>query len=368
MHLKKFKKFAAVALAMTLFVPALSSQVSAEEVEITTDFAVNSPVLTLNVPTSTSLTVNPFYDGSATAADGFSISTEDIYILNASTDVEKDMGIPVNVTVKAQITSKGAGVLTQYNDFTEDFSSTDKKVNLNLVESKTGVAAALISGKTAALDSTSKKLNIGDFEGSGADYKDSAVANKMTVTEYGAKISIDVAAPTSSVTPSGSTKAFSSDASKITPGASAFALVGKANPGADWSESDLAVKLVYDAKASNAVNVAVPTIATAPEFKLASPADVSIAVSDVKTATVTGVALHAPELSADDFAFEDYTVTYTEATVSGKTTTTAAIKIPKTNGILTAAAGLNKETTPYDLIVVLSDGRVVTTTLSVTGK
>jgi len=360
MQFKSFKRFAAVAMAATLCVPAFSTQVLADEIK--TDFGVYAPVLTISVPANASIKVNSIAASGSTDVDSFTVASGSIDILNATTDLEKNVGVPLNVTVQARITAKGSDVITEYNSFTVDPISPKKQIHLELTQSK-AVTAALATGKTPTLDADKKLvLDPENYTITGKDY--TAPITKMVVTEYGSKISVDVGEPKTTATDTaGAADKFAKNPELIVPGASSFAVVGTANTGANWKADDLAVELIYNAKASNPLSITdTPAVASAPTYSAASPANVEVAVADVGTATVAGIALHAPELSTSDFIFEGYTVAY--ATASGKTT--ATITIDKDDPILTATRDLGTET--YDIVVALTDGRIAVTTLAVTGK
>ena len=67
MQFKSFKRFAAVAMAAILCVPAFSTQVLADEIK--TDFGVYAPVLTINVPANASIKVNSIAASGSTDVD-----------------------------------------------------------------------------------------------------------------------------------------------------------------------------------------------------------------------------------------------------------------------------------------------------------
>lgn len=317
----------------------------------------------MSVPVNASIKVNSIATPGSKDVDGFTVASGSIDILNATTDLEKNIGIPLNVTVQARITAKGSDVITKYNTFTVDPISPEKQIYLELAQSK-AVTATLVTGKTPELNDENKLvLDSANYTIATKDY--TAPITKMVVTEYGSKISVDVAAPTTTATDTDAdTKdKFAKEPEKIVPGVSSFAVVGNANTGANWKADDLAVEIVYNAKASNPLTITdTPAVATPPTYSAATPANVEVPVGDVGTATIAGIALHAPKLSSSDFIFEGYNVAY--ATASGKTT--ATITIDKDDPILTAARDLGTET--YDIVVALSDGRIAVTTLAVTGK
>lgn len=222
MQFKSFKRFAAVAMAATLCVPAFSTQVLADEIK--TDFGVYAPVLTINVPANASIKVNSIAASGSTDVDSFTVASGSIDILNATTDLEKNVGVPLNMTVQARITAKGADVITEYNSFTVDPISPKKQIHLELTQSK-AVTAALATGKTPTLDADKKLvLDPENYTITGKDY--TAPITKMVVTEYGSKISVDVGAPTTTATDTtGATDKFAKDPELIVPGASSLQLL-----------------------------------------------------------------------------------------------------------------------------------------------
>lgn len=358
---KTFKKAAALALATTLCVPAFSTVTLAQGGTFDTSFDVYAPKLTIQVPLDANIQVNPLADSSATTVGKFEVASNSIDIWNASVDVENDKAIPVNVTVQAQITNKGEGVITEYNTFTADKTSTVKKINLNLSQAKTAAAIDVKTGGTAAFDSE-QKLDLTQYAiKTQADY--SAPTQSVPITAYGSKISIDIAGPTTDdTTNTGAT--FSTTAADVHATIGSFAVTGSANIGADWKADDIAVTMVYDVKASQALSITPLAVTTAPTFNSASKADVTIEVKNVGEATVLGVALHDEAITPDDVIFEGATITYAPDSTT-PTKTNATITINKDDATLDALGKLVATKATHDIAVVLSDGRVVVTTLTV---
>lgn len=321
----------------------------------TTSFDLYSPKLTISVPVNANIRVNPMADTSKTVKK-FTVASESLDIINASTDVEQDIPIPVNVMVKATLTSKADDVLTKYNTFTPSDTDTRKKVYLQISAANKAATVAGKTGQTLAFD-TDKKLQLNQFEVTGAAEYD-AVTNKAAVTNYGSLFSMDIAGP---ATTDGTTgKTFSSDATKVTPAVGSFAVTGDANIAADWKANDVAVGITYTVKASKALNITTPAIATAPTVAAPVNTDLQIIVPSVGEATVTSISIHNDgEEIGGDLPWEDGT--YTVAYASGS----ATITIPKTDEILAALAEDPFKGKAQDLAITLSDGRVVTSTLTV---
>ena len=134
----KFTKATAAALALTMCIPVSAFAADTPTSgSFETSFDVYSPALTIQVPVNADIQVNPFADSTATDVNKFSVASNSIDIWNASVDVEEDIGIPINATVTATITSKADDVITEYNTFTEDSTSTKKRIHLELSEANT---------------------------------------------------------------------------------------------------------------------------------------------------------------------------------------------------------------------------------------
>lgn len=353
----QFTKIAAAALAMSMCVPTAAFAAGTTPPAINgetsgsfdTSFDVYSPALHISVPLKADVEVNPMADSSNTGVKQFTVASNSIDIINASVDTEADAAIPVNVTVKATIASTAEGVVTEYNTFTADNTSTRKRINLNLTAAATAATLDISAAGTDAADTKLtdlSKITIDDA----AVY--TGATNKTAVTKYGSLLSVDIAGPTTTET-SGS---FTTDLTKVTPGVGSFAVTGVANTNADWKADDVKVAITYNVKASKALSIATPTIATAPTFTAGS--DVTITVPSVGEAKVVAMAAHNDELYGDHIWEEDaFTVDYT--TTAGS----AIIKLPKDDGALALLAESDKGNA-QDLVIALSDGRIVVTTLT----
>ncbi len=359
----KLTKATAAVLAMSMCLPAsvfAADAGTSTKGAFTTSFDVYSPELTINVPVNADVMINPLADSSATGVGYYSVATKSLDIWNASVDADADKGIPVNATIKATISSKGDDVITEYNTFTANPNSVKKKIFLNLT--KAGTAATFKAGANgAAFISGKDKLDFSTFElDAEAVYKTGATSTP--ITKYGSLLSLDIAAPTSSLTAGGSDKLFTSDASKVTAAVGSFAVTGVANANADWKADDLQVDITFDVRASEARNFATPTIATAPTFTTGT--DLSIVVPNVGEATVEGIGAHNDEKDAyGDYIWETsaYTVTYAENATTNETD--ATIKISKDDaGLAYLADEFGGEA--QDFLILLSDGRLVVTSLT----
>lgn len=364
------KKVIAVALAMTMCVPAVAfgAEEGPKKGSFTTDFNIYSPVLTVSVPTNANIRVNPIADTTATAktVENFEVASNSIDILNASVDVDKDLAIPVNATINATITSKGEDVITKYSTFTADKTSTKKKVYLNLAEAGTAATIDVKDNGTAAFD-TDKKLDLTQYAvDTAADY--TTPAKSSPITMYGSLLSVDIDGPsTTDQTNIGAT--FSTTAADVTPAVGSFAVTGVANTNADWKETDLAVAITYNVRASQELNITNPAVTVTSGktgVEVASGTDVAIEIKDIGEATVAGIALHDDEADSYGnvtFESDSYTV---ETEVDTNQKTNATITIPNDHEFITFIAGDNYKNKPQDFVVALSDGRVVTTTLTIT--
>lgn len=360
----RFTRIAAAAMALTMCMP--TAAFAAQEGNFETSFDVYSPALTVSVPVKLDLQVNPIADSSATGVGKFTVASNSIDIMNASVDVAKDVPIPVVATIKASISSAAEGVITEYNSFTADNTSTAKRIYLELSKAQTAAVMGVKTGGTAAFDAD-KKLDLKQYEvTTPAVY--TTPADKAEITQYGSLLSMDIAGPTTS--DSASTGAtFSTDATKVTAAVGSFAVTGVANTNADWKQTDVAVAVTYNVKASKALNIKTPDITTAPTFTAGTTAaDVEIVVPNVGEATVTAMALHNNhEGLYGDYGIEAdaYKVEYV-ANATDNTKTDAKITIPKEYELFTFLSGADYNKKPQDLAIALSDGRMVVTTLTVT--
>lgn len=121
------------------------------------------------------------------------------------------------------------------------------------------------------------------------------------------------------------------------------------------------IDITYNIKASNDLNITNPTVAAVPATGSANP--VVITVPGVGESTILAVAIHNDEAEYGDYVLEDYEVEY----VDNSGTTDAKITLPAGHATLVfladAANGCVGEA--QDLIIGLSDGRRVVSTLTV---
>lgn len=365
----RMTKIAAVALAATMCVPTpvLATSTAATATSeasgtFETDFGLYSPKLNISVPVKAEIRVNPLIEASGNGVGTFKVASNSIDIMNASVDTEKDTGIPINVAVTAAITNKADDVITEYNPaFTASTTSTIKKLNLELTKaSADAVAVANTAPDTVPAFDSEKLVNLSGYKvGTAAAYANPGTA----ITKYGSQLSIDIDAPTTANkttdTPAKDTF-ISGDAEKITPSVGSFAVTGEANTAASWKAEDIAVQITYDVRASSPLQLTAPTASPA-TINSTTVADVTITVSNVGEAKVAALACHNDNLYGDQIWDADaYSVTY--ATASGATT--ATIKLPKEDAGVQLLAKDMKNTT-HDLVIGLSDGSVVVTTLTV---
>ena len=358
MRTKRMAKVAAAALAMVMCVPTSALAGSATPIptsgSFNTSFDVYSPALTVSVPVNLDIKVNPLHENTATGVKKFEVASNSIDIMNASVDVDADVAIPVNVTVKAAITNVKDDVVTEYNTFTASQTSKVKRINLKLSEAQTDAQFSVKTGGTAAFDSN-KKLDLSQYEvTTAAAY--GTPAQSVAITKEGSLLSMDIAGPATTDTTNGAT--YSTDATKVKATVGSFAVTGVANTSADWKADDLSVAITYDVKASAARNITTPTVAAVTWTSGASATDLTIAVTGVGEATVTKMLVRG---TFGEYPWSDEALTIDYTTTPG----TAAIKVAKDDGALTFLSGDDYKTKAQDLVIVLSDGRVVVTTLTV---
>lgn len=359
----QFKKAAAMALAMTMCVPGAALAAdgdlnTAASGSFNTSFDVYSPALHISVPLKADIQVNPMADSTSTGVKQFTVASNSIDVINASVDTEADVAIPVNVTVKAAITKAGEDVVTEYNTFTEDPKSTKKKIHLSLTQAAT--AAVLDEANRAAgTGDASKLLDLTTVPvKTAAEY--TGATNETAITKYGSLLSVDIAVPTLET---GATS-FTADPTKVKPTVGSFAVTGVANTNADWKADDVAVAITYNVKASKALAVETPAVAG---VNAAANTDVSIVIPNVGESTVVAVAAHNDgEGLYKDYIWEEstYEVTYAANTTTS-TQTDATIKISKDDEGIKFLTGDDYKGKPQDLIIQLSDGRYVVSTLTV---
>nr|WP_302141954.1 hypothetical protein [uncultured Schaedlerella sp.] len=358
----KLTKATAVALAMTMCMP-VSAMAAGQQGTFETSFDLYSPKLTVSVPLKADIRINPLADSSKTDVNKFEVASNSIDVINASVDVANDKAIPVNVTVKANISNKADNVISTYNTYTPNPTSPVKKINLNL--SQAGTAAVLGAAKkedgtaeTAAfISAEDKTLDLSKFAvATAAVY--TTPAQSTPITQWGSSISVDIAGPTTSdTTNTGAT--YSTTATAVTPKVGSFAVTGVANVSADWKADDIAVDMTYDVRASAARGITTPTLA-AQTYASSATTDLSFDIAGVGEATVTAIAVHNDESSFKDFIWEEDG--YTVEPKSGAAGT-VTVKIKKAGGL--TYMGENDKGKTCDLAIALSDGRMVVSTLTV---
>lgn len=374
--MKRLNRIAALALAGTMVFPgaawATSTTVnSASSGNFDTSFSVYSPELTISVPLTLSIQVNPLANTSDPGVRQFTVASNSIDIINASVDVEEDAGIPVDVTVKGTITNQADGVQTTYNSFTNDPTSAVRKAFLQLSQAQTAAGTTLKMESGTAVTPTfdsGNKLDLSKYETETTAAVYTTPKQSVTITKYGSLLSMGITGPTTTDNTAG--KKFSTDATKITPAVGSFAVTGVANAGADWKESDIAVSVTYAVKASEARNVTTPTITSAPTFTAGSnAADITITVPGVGEAKVKGIACHNDGVDLyGDYVLKEGEWSVVYDTNSSTNKIDATITIPKDAAFLGTLGGADYSTKAQDMVIALDDGRSVVTTLTVTGS
>lgn len=356
----QFKKAVAATLVMSMCLPAtvmaaapVATGDSASNGSFETSFDVYSPTLHISVPLKADVRVNPMADATKTDVNKFTVASNSLDIINGSVDTTNNIPIPVNVTVSATITKQAEGVMTEYNTFTPDTTSTRKRINLNLTEA--GTAAGLDLASRAASSVDAKLLDLSSVPvDTAADY--SSGTNKTAVTLYGSLLSVDIGAPTATGTDF-------TNPTDLTPTVGSFAITGEANTNADWKKDDVEVAITYNIKASKALAITTPAIATA-SSGTGFAADVTFTVPNVGEATVLAIAIHNNgEKMYGDYMLEDCEIEY----VANAGATDAEITIPQNHPTLVFLADEANgcKGKAQDLIIGLSDGRRVVSTLTV---
>lgn len=353
----KMKKMAATAMAVAMCVPCAVSAAD-NKGSFDTSFDIYAPVLTVSVPTTMDIRVNPLADTASTTdktVGKFAIASNSIDIVNGSVDVDADKAIPVNATIHATIASKGEGVTTEYNTFTASETSAVKRVYLTLSQANKTATVDPAAGEFVS--ATDKHLNLSTYTHK-TDAEYDAVTNKATITKYGALLSVDIAGPTTAdTTNTGAT--FSTTATDVTPTVGSFAITGVVNANADWKPTDLTVNVTYDIRASKPRTFTTPTVAPVTHTSGTSATDLVITVTGVGEATVTAMALH------NDSAYGDFPFETAQYALDYSTAGTVKITLKKDDAVLSFLAGDDFKGKAQDLVIALSDGRMVTTSLTV---
>lgn len=354
----KMKKMAATAMAVAMCVPCAVSAAD-NKGSFNTSFDIYAPVLTVSVPTTMDIRVNPLVDTTNTTdktVGKFAIASNSIDIINGSVDVDADKAIPVNATIQATIASKGEGVTTEYNTFTASETSAVKRVYLTLSEANTAATVEAGTGNANAAFDADNHLDLSKYDPKTAAEYDS-IQNKATITKYGALLSVNIAGPSTTDTTAGAT--FSSNAAKVTPTVGSFAITGIVNANADWKPTDLTVNVTYDIRASRPRTLTTPTVAAVTHTSGTSATDLVITVAGVGEATVTAMALH------NDSAYGDFPFEAAQYALDYSTAGTVKITLKKDDAVLAFLAGDDFKGKAQDLVIALSDGRMVTTSLTV---
>lgn len=368
MKFKNVKKTAAMALALAMCFPGVVSASSApafnnkETATFTSSFGVYSPTLTISVPLKLDVRVNPVAPGTGTGVDTlFSIASNSVDIINASVNETLKEDIPVNVTVTATIKAKAAGVVTSYRSFTKSTESAVKKVFLQLQEAGT---AAQLTGTSPDFVNGTTHLDLNDWSVTTAAQYTTDDTNKVPITKYGALLSMDMGGVKIK---SGSTETdVTADAGEVEPSVKSFAVTGVANTSAEWKSTDLTLEIKYVVKASEARGITPPTV-PAVVRQASATTDQTVVVTGVGSATVTGLAIHNDaDSKIGDVPFGAAEFKSVTDSTGGSGAGTATITISKD-----AAIFKNLSTDAYkgveeELVIGLSDGRVVVTTLKVT--
>ena len=301
--------------------------------EINASFDLLKETVTVTVPTAADIRVNPFFDGSVDTVEKFRVASKDLVVQNKTMDGKKENGLPVLITATGKVT-KGADVQVYYDStkFTESSTSPKKEIELQMVSE---------NGGSLSSDSTS----------SNGEYTLNAIASdtitNVTMTSVGSRLQIPVAAPTV--------------ANKQITGPipmSAFAVVGRTNENADWTDKDLTISLKYTIRATKQGPVGAPNI-TIPSVTSGNAISINFTDATMDGATPLNFVIHdekdkLPEtkIPASECGWERDTAD-TQWTVS----------IPGDNDAITWYCQDQKGKV-FDFLIELSDGRVVKTKIT----
>lgn len=216
---------------------------------ITSSFTIESPTLVVSVPTSTKLYVNESFDNTVTDfknpgdyKKASSVYSEPILISNSTMSSDRKTAVPVVATLYAAL-KPGKDVKVYYDDtkVMENGISNDKSVSLKLIGesilTKSSGSAGIGDIYDLKGDGT-PALEIGLPPGVTPIEKDGG--GIVTVTPYGSIMQIVIPGPSLNL-----------GGGQSTPTYGGFALAGKANIEADWTDKDLSMDLYYRIKSTN---------------------------------------------------------------------------------------------------------------------
>lgn len=305
---------------------------------INTEFGVASPELKVTVPIKAKVAVNPLNDSSATTGtDAFEVASKELIITNKTVTGDTSAnrtGAKILVTVTGTVTA-GTGVKAYYKlaDISTNGTSKAKKLYMQLDHSASNL-------------SENNVFNLAD---------DNEPASQ-TMTSIGSRIQFSVDAPAG---PSVSSGNVSANDQKY----GAFAVIGKANNGADWVTADMTVGLKYEIKASTATPVTSPALGNGvTNAPITSTNGISVNSflmdTDLDGAYVTKMALVDKDADLPETVWEEGPDGFTferNSTADGWN-----LKVSKDNpaiAYVVANTPATKKNTQYYLLIAFNDGR-----------
>lgn len=301
--------------------------------EINASFDLLKETVTVTVPTAADIRVNPFFDGSVDTVEKFRVASKDLVVQNKTMDGKKENGLPVLITATGKVT-KGADVQVYYDasKFTESSTSPKKEIELQMVSE---------NGGSLSSDSTSSN---GKYA---LNTTASDTITNVTMTSVGSRLQIPVAAPTVAN-------------KQITGGApmSAFAVVGKTNENADWTDKDLTISLKYTIRATKQGPVGAPSI-TIPAVTSGNAISINFTDATMDGATPLNFVIHDEKDKLPETKIPASECGWKRDTADTQWT----VSIPGDNDAITWYCQDQKGKT-FDFLIELSDGRVVKTKIT----
>lgn len=294
-----------------------------KEYTLDVDFGVNSPVIDVTVPTKADVKVNPYNKTTNTGAlNEFTVASKELVISNNTKNVDDGTGVALLCTVRGTITNTAEGVGVSYNTFVPKAGSEKKLIHLDLTSANTA------SG-------TQSENNT--FGGTTA-------VTKVPMTKVGSRLQLPISA-----------------SSNTAPGYGAFAVTGTANVAAEWADTDVNVSLSYRVRAIQEAPVNNPNISavTVTSANVANQATQIATITETEMGdgvSVTGVIIHSPENE-----FEDYPLTSEQLDITQDATNGYVVKIKAADPGLTFLGGASFKGKGQDLLIGLSDGRIMAT-------
>lgn len=324
---------------------------------ITTDFGIASPELKVTVPIKASVKVNPLSENGS-GVEQYGLASKDLIITNKTIKGTKPSdrdGADILVTVTGKVASgTGAKVFYEQDGFTPNGASKQKNLYMQL-------AAANLHQTVGTPANSLSENNVFTMAADNQPFT-------QTMTSVGSRIQFTVPGADKATAPSVSTGTLSAGDYNAGQVCGAFAVIGKANTGADWVANDMAIELKYEIKATTAEGIASPTV---PTITVTSANGVSVnnfvMDRDLYGALITDIVLYDKTVDTPEgrWASDDPALTFTRNTNDDGYDFKISKDDPVIQYLNNLPAGSSKRTGKYFVLVKFSDGRVSRTAVTV---